>query len=116
MADPDYDQDQERLRGQSEGEGDGLHVESFKIPEVNPEIYKDVEPLLFKGFLHMPGEINEVQFIFKSLNQHEFSMLNLMNPKEAVSHKAVNRFYSMFLAYGVFMLGHDNILVDRDRW
>src|ERR1700744_5392191 len=110
MADPDYDQDQARLRGEFEGEGDDLHVESFKIPEVNPEIYKDVEPLLFRGFLHIPGEINGVRFVFKSLNQHEFSMLNLMNPKEDVSHKAIQRFYSMFLAYGVFMVDHDNIL------
>jgi|SRR6478609_2913710 len=117
MADPDYDQDQARLRAQQEGDSDEeFQAEIPKLPEINPEIYKDVEPLLFRGFLHVSGEINDVRFIFKSLNHHEFSMLSLMNPKDEMNHKNLQRFYAMFLAYGVMMIGQDNILLDRDRW
>lgn len=117
MTDPDYAQDQSSFRDEFEGSDEALHVDTLKIPEVNPEIYKDVEPLLFRGFLHVFAEINGVPFIFKSLNHHEFSFLNLMNPKDSnTSHRALQQFYSMFLAYGVFMVGQDNILTDRDRW
>jgi hypothetical protein len=116
MPPESYDEDQERLRRAHDGDPD----EDIKIdvprelPEVNPEVYKDVDPLLFRGFLHVTSEINGITFIFKSLNQHEFGLLRFMTP-ETNSWKSVQKFHALFLAYGVFMVNGVNVLADRDR-
>lgn len=86
-----------------------------KDPEVNPEIYRDVVPLLTRGFLTQAAEINDVLFVFKSLNHHELEMVRLIGgfrQDREVSH----RFWDTFLAYGVFMIDGQNILLDRDRF
>jgi hypothetical protein len=104
--------EQERLRREYEGE---IHIEAPKDPEVDPKIYRDVEPLLFQGFLTMPVEINGAYFVFKSLNHHEFGMLRLsggLRPNGDLSRK----FWDTFLAYGVFMIDGQNILPERDQW
>lgn len=112
-----YEEEQSQLQRKFDGAPDeDFHIDvPREFPEVNPEIYKDVEPLLFRGFLHVSAEINGVSFVFKSLNHHEFSLLGFMTPQDE-SHKATQRFYSLFLAYGVFMVDGQNILQDRDRW
>jgi hypothetical protein len=86
-----------------------------KDPEVNPEVYKDVIPLLFKGFLTQAADINGVLFVFKSLNHHELEMIRLMGGYRA-DREVTQRFWDMFLAYGVFMVDGQNILNDRDRF
>lgn len=113
MAGPSYDQTQGELQQRFEGED--FHIDAPKegLPEVNPEVYKDVDPLLFRGFLIVPAEINGVSFVFKSLNHHEFNLLSLMATLD--SRKAETRFYSTFLAHGVFMVDGINILPNRDQ-
>lgn len=119
MANPaNYDETQAKLRQGYEGEPDeDLELElPPEIPEVNPEVYKDVEPLLFRGFLHVAATINDVSFVFKSMNHHEFEMLGLMAPTATGgTRKSLNKFYTHFLAYGVFMVEGDCILADRER-
>jgi len=115
-----YTEDQAGLRRQGDtssddGDGDDLHITIPQgLPEVNPDVYRDIDPLLFKGFVHTQANINDVQFVFKSLNQHEFEMLRLMQP-DISSRKEINKFQALFLAYGVFMVDGINILIDRDR-
>lgn len=110
-----YEEEQARLRRQYDGgKDDGLHIEPPKPPEINPEIIKDVEPLLFRGFLYVPAEINGVSFVFKSLNHHEFELLNLTASVE--DRRGLRRFYTQFLAYGVFMVDGVNILPERDQY
>lgn len=112
-----YDEEQDRLRRNHDGDPDPEDIKidvPRDLPEVNPEIFRDVDPLLFRGFLHVPAEINGISFIFKSLNHHEFGMLRLMLP-ETDSWKAERRFHALFLAYGVFMVDGTNILADRER-
>lgn len=109
-----YDEEQDKLRRAHEGDPEDIKIDvPRELPEVNPEIYKDVDPLLFRGFLHVPADINGVPFVFKSLNHHEFAMLRYMTPEDT-SWKMVRRFQSMFLAYGVFMVDGINVLLDRD--
>jgi hypothetical protein len=108
-----YEQEQSRLRDHH-GDEEDLHIEAPKAPEINPEIIKDVEPLLFRGFLHVPAEINGVMFVFKSLNQHEFELLNLT--VDSNDHRGVRRYYNQFMAYGVLMIDGVNILPERDQW
>jgi hypothetical protein len=91
-----------------------LHIEIPRAPEVNPEVYRDVEPLLFRGFLHVPAEINGISFVFKSLNHHEFDLLGFYTSLE--TKKGLKKYYSLFLAYGVFMIDGVNVLTDRNQY
>lgn len=111
-----YDEAQERLRQQAEGEQgeDDLRKAIPRAPEVNPEVYRDVVPLLFRGFLTLPAEINGVYFVFKSLNQHEFELVRLMGG--GVGDTVPPRFWDLFLAHGVFLVDGQNVLVERQRW
>ncbi len=112
-----YDEEQSRLRQDHDGDVDPEDIKidvPRDLPEVNPEVFRDVEPMLFRGFIHVPAEINGVSFIFKSLNHHEFEMLKFMLP-DTSSWKVVQKFHALFLAYGVFMVDGVNILADRDR-
>lgn len=91
-----------------------IRIEPPKQVEVNPQILKDVEPMLFRGFLHVSVEINGVSFVLKSLNHHEFELLQLLvDPSD---QRGVRRFYNHFLAYGVLMVDGVNILPDRDQY
>jgi len=112
-----YDDDQERLRRTNDGERseeDNLRLAVPKAPEVNPEVYKDVMPMIFRGFLTLPAEINGVYFVFKSLNQHEFDLVRLMGG--GAGDVIPPRFWDLFLAHGVFLVDGQNVLVDRQRW
>lgn len=112
----EYESEQQRLREQSGLDEDGLGAspEDFQVPEVNPEVYKDVEPILFRGFLTVAATINGVPFVFKSLNHHEFDWLSLSQDVSANSAGSLQRYYDMFLAYGVAMVDGVNVLKSRD--
>lgn len=116
MASEAYEDEQARLRqqyGLDEGEDDEDIAWDFSIPEVNPEIYRDVEPVLFQGFLTQPATIHNVRFVFKSLNHHEFLRLgmsyDLTNPKD------LKLYYDEFLAHGVLLAGGQNVLEHREE-
>jgi hypothetical protein len=94
-----------------------IRIPAPKEPEVNPEIYRDVESLLFRGFLILPAEINGVRFLFKSINHREFEYLQWTSGTlGGMLGKSMDRYYSAFMAYGVFMIDGQNILPDRDQW
>jgi hypothetical protein len=52
-----YEADQAKLRKELDGEVDPKLSLQVKPPEVNPEVYRDVVPLLFRGFLTVSAEI-----------------------------------------------------------
>lgn len=108
----EYDSEQHRLHAQYEGEEDETSITAPVEPEVNPEVYKDVEPLLYRGFLTLPAEINGVPFVFKSLNYHEFELLKFYGNFD----RPTPEFWGTFLAHGVFVVGGVNILPERERW
>lgn len=112
-----YEADQQRLREQAGLDDDGLDVnpEDFQAPEVNPEIYKDVEPILFRGFLTTPATVNGVTFVFKSLNHHEFERLSLSFDVGRHNAASLQRYYATFLAYGVALVDGVNVLKNRDE-
>lgn len=88
-----------------------IRIEAPKEPEVDPIHYRDVESLIFKGFILAPAELNGVRFMFKSMNHHEFEHLQWVTggPKNP-------GYYSTFLSYCIFMVEGVNILPDRERW
>lgn len=109
----DYEKEQAALASKLDGGGgDDLHIEMPQDPEVNPEVYRDVEPLIFRGFLTVSAEINGVHFVFKSLNQHEMELLKFLYP----TGRTGTKFWSDFLAYGVFMVDGVNVLPERDKF
>lgn len=120
MAARSYDEEQLALRRkqglEEEGAEDDFHIEAPKgLPEVNPEVFRDVEPLLFKGFVYAQAVINDVPFVFKSLNHHEFEYLALMGGLQGAP-KLVSRNLNYFLALGVLMMNGVNVLADRENW
>lgn len=84
--------------------------------DVNPELFRDVEPMLFRGFVYTPAVINDVVFVFKSLNHHEFERIGFHSGTRGSGHAVTQRHYSLFLAYGVYMVDGVNVLVSRDEW
>jgi len=111
-----YNEAQGRLQKQygTGSSDDEIHIEPPKPMEVNPEIFKDVEPLLFRGFLHISSEINGVSFVFKSLNHHELEQLGMWANFDTA--KGRHRFHTEFLARGVLMVDGTNVLVDPSQW
>jgi len=95
---------------------DDIRITAPTEPEVNPEVYRDVESLLFHGFLVIPAVINGVQFIFKSMNHHEFEYLSWIAGAGDTTGKSIERYYSSFISYGIFMIGGQNILPNREQW
>lgn len=118
-----YTREQSKLR-QKQGipeeqgeEEDDLHIEVPQgLPEVNPAIFRDVEPLLFRGFLYTPAIINDTPIVFKSLNHHEFEILGLMGGdfQKNVSHRALQKQFDLFLSFGVLMVDGVSVLPNRD--
>ena len=96
-----------------EGQKPEIHITPPGPPEVDPRIYRDVEPILFRGFLTVRAEINAIPFVFKSLNHHEFEMVQLVSGD---FETMTERSYNLFLAYGVFLVDGGNALLDREKW
>jgi hypothetical protein len=107
----------EEATASEEVDPENIQITAPKEPEVDSRIYRNVESMLFRGFLVLPATINGVQFVFKSINHKEFEYLQWMSgPVGDVSGKSVDRYYRSFMAYGVFMIDGQNILSDRDLW
>jgi hypothetical protein len=107
--------EQAELREEHEnGSKRGIRIPAPKEPEINPEIWRDVLPLLQRGFLMQAAEINGILFVFKSLNHHEFEMVQLIGGLRP-DKQPMQRFWDIFLAYGVFMVDGHNILLQREQ-
>jgi hypothetical protein len=107
--------EKEQLALQQESDGGGLKnlkIEVPKDPEVNPEVYRDVEPMLYQGFITQLATIGDVVFAFKSINHHEYNLLRLMGVFEK---GATHKLWDTLLAYNVLMVDGQNILLDRQR-
>lgn len=114
-ADPEaqYAAEQERL-----AQGGGADQTALPIPampEVRAEIYQETSLLIFRGFLTLSSEINDVGFVWKSLNQHEFDLIRLSG-NFLPGRPLPERFWDTFIAYSLFMLDGVNILPERERW
>lgn len=97
---------------------DEIHIDPPKptAAEINPELFKDIEPLLFRGFLYAPAVINDVTFVFKSLNHHEFERIGFHSGTQGTGYAVTQRHYNLFLAYGVYMVDGVNVLANREDW
>lgn len=92
-----------------------IQITPPKEPEVNPEVYTDTVALVARGFLMGSADINEVPFVFKSLNHHEFEMIRILTGVSAQSVTVPPRFWDLFLAHTVLFVDGQNVLVDRNK-
>ena len=83
------------------------------MSEPNPN-YDDVEDMLFKGFLTLPSRINGVSVVFKTINEKEHELANMMVVGEDETAQQERLCY--FLAYSVFVFNGVNILPYREEW
>jgi hypothetical protein len=108
-----YKEEQAKLRSEHVGEEEDVSITMPVEPEVNLAIYKDVESLLFRGFITAYADVNGIPFVFKSLNHHEFDLLKF----SGMFHGEITESgWGSFLAYCVFMVDGVNILPERERW
>ncbi len=75
--------------------------------ERNP--YKDLEKILFRGFLEQKAEVEGLTFVFKSVSMKEIAEIELRCPM--TGHPLYQKhFAEHFLAYSIFMLDGENLL------
>ena len=67
------------------------------------ERYKDLENLLFKGFIPYKVGIGGVNFVFKSINDLEYEQLQLMSGLEGEPSYNVN-FHINYLYFSLYMI------------
>lgn len=101
---PTYEEEQAKLKGEA-GLDDLEDIPDQQYPEINPVIYKDVEPVLFKGFIYAPAVVGDSHVVFKSLNHHEFELLSILGDEGSV----------LFLAYSCLFIDGSNCLTDRSK-
>jgi hypothetical protein len=113
-----YEAEQQRLQAEYDGARGEIEITAPKEPEVNPEVYRDVEPMLYRGFITVSAEFSigkdDLYLVFKSLNHHEFELLRFSGGLR--NERVAQSFWNTFLAYGVFMIDGVNVLVERERW
>lgn len=77
--------------------------------------YKDLEDLLFLGFLPHKVSVGGVDFVFKTINDLEYRKARLMSglPNEVTySH----RFHYNYLFHSIYMINGVSMLEDRDKY
>lgn len=74
--------------------------------------YKDVEDLLFKGFLTLTLEVGGVPLVLKTLNQTEFQILEYMRSREDSWEVGA----SYFIAYSTLFFNRVNVLTRREEY
>lgn len=87
---------------------------SVSEPETNPEVYKDVTQLLNVGFLTSGVSLGGQRFVFKSLNHHEISQINLRTGFE-YGQKLPENYWGLFLGFMVLFVRGLNVLADREN-
>lgn len=89
-----------------------IRIDVPQEAQVKPEVYRDVERMIYRGFLTIQCEIAGVRFVFKSINHHEFDNIQMMTGGASQDEY----FYTLFIVHGVLMVEGVNILSDRTRW
>src|SRR5579863_2167389 len=73
------------------------------------EPYRDLEKILFRGFLEQKAQIEDISFVFKSVNMKEITEIELRCPMSESVDFAQN-FADYFIAYSIFMIDGKNLL------
>lgn len=77
------------------------------------EVFSELEVYLNQGFLVTHANVHGMHFIFKSLNDVELKLLELMRTPQGLGLKSKVTHEDYFIGYSIFMLNGENMLVDR---
>lgn len=110
-----YEKDQEILQREMDGERgsttssplDDVSLTEPQAPEVNPVIYRDVESMLFRGFVVSTGKFESVPVVWKNLNHTEFDFLTLVHDPDSIE------FQNAFLARSMFIIAGRSVLAEQ---
>lgn len=75
--------------------------------------YQDLELLLFKGFIPLKVQINGINLVLKSVNEHEYQNIKLMSGLES-DPRFVTLFNINYLFYSIYMVDGMSILKTRE--
>ena len=76
--------------------------------------YFFLEDLLFKGFIPLKVKIDNINFVFKTINEEEYSRINLMSGFEDDPKYKFN-YYLSYLWLSTYMINGHNILYQREE-
>ena len=89
------------------------------VPEqyrpVADEVWDELEEYVYLGFLTSSSRLHGRTFVFKTLNQNEVRILQLMKPKGAAAPEVSDHYRATFIAHSVLLIDGENALVDRTR-
>jgi hypothetical protein len=78
------------------------------------DAYRIIADMVFKGFLSMHVDLAGSRFIFKTLNNREYDLIKYYSGLPSNPYYG-NIFNSYYMAFSVFMVGSENVLLDRDK-
>jgi len=77
--------------------------------------YKDLEDLLFIGFIPLKVRIADIDFVFKSINATEYRKTSLMSGmKDDPAY--TTKFHYNFLYHSIYMVNGSNFLENRENY
>lgn len=96
--------------------GEGRRVQ-IRIPDQKQYdgVWDEVHLHLTQGFLTSSSHVLGHTFVLKTVNEHELRMIDAAKPHRNASMEARTSFRSLFIAYSLFMVDGENVLVDRPR-
>lgn len=78
-------------------------------------VWDEIHLHLTQGFLTSQSHVLGQTFVFKTVNEHELRLIEAAKPHRTASPEARTSFRSLFIAYSLFMINGENVLVDRPR-
>jgi hypothetical protein len=86
---------------------------AYKKP--SDEVWQELEAYLFMGFLTATAPVSNQYFTFKTLNQYELRLIELLRPDRMLVPDARASFRNYFIAYSVFAVQGENAVFQRPR-
>lgn len=82
---------------------------------VKTDKYKDLEDVLYKGFIPLPVKVGELNFVFKSVTDVEYDKVVLMSGLKEPKHLYTHRFHLNFLYHSIYLINGHNFLLSREE-
>ena len=79
------------------------------------EAYQIISDMVFKGFLSMHANFAGKLFVFKTVNNKEYDLIKYYSGSlDRPNYESI--FNSYYMAFSVFMVGQENVIINRDEY
>lgn len=92
-----------------------LRVSEAYKPDVDEEVWSDLEAYLYQGFLCAPAHILGKTFVLKTINHHELRYVSYLRPLRTSPVDVKDAHRAALIAHSVFMIDGENLLPERHR-